>query len=59
VEGDLAAAQDGRLVAEPADVGHVVRNEDRRLAFGLAAKNDFVEQLAGREKASRWSMPLL
>ena len=49
VEGDLAAAKHGHLVAEPADVGHAVRNEDRRLALGLAAKDDFVEQLAGRE----------
>ena len=37
------------FVAKPADVGHAVRNEDRRLALGLAAKNDFVQQLAGRE----------
>ncbi len=49
VEHDLAAAEHGQLVAEPADVGHAVRNEDRRLALGLAAKDDFVEQLAGRE----------
>ncbi len=49
LEHELAAAEHGRLVAEPTYVGHVVRNEDRRLALGLAAENNFVEQLAGRQ----------
>ncbi len=48
-EYDLSAAEHGRLVAEPAHVGQVVRDEHRRLALLLAAQNHFVEQLAGRK----------
>ena len=49
MKDDLPAAEHGQLVAQPADVGQAVRDEDRRLALGLAAENDLVEQLAGRE----------
>ena len=41
--------QHRHFVAEPTDVGHAVRNKDRRFAEGLAAKYHVVEQLPGRK----------